>query len=165
MTQPSATVTCAQDASDDELHQRAACLINPYSGIANDFLNHFNEIFLLVENLPMLLPEMVDELIEWKPLTYSEYFNRSRLPGSAFALQRYAAMEPEARAYFDDHVTQLNAKAVEIVETISKHRLPDGTIPPEKVADFCEVASAAFVNCGYSAVRQNKPHADALISG
>lgn len=48
----------------DTLEERAAALVNPASGIANDYLNHFNEILLLIENLPTLLPEMLDELLE-----------------------------------------------------------------------------------------------------
>jgi len=158
-----ATGACGEATVDSELHQRAACLINPVSGIANDFLNHFNEILLLVENLPMLLPEMVDELLEWQPSTYSDYFNRSRLPGSVAALARYATIEPASRAYFDDNVSRLNAMAVEIVAEISEHRAEDGVIPPEKVSGFCEIASArfraeldllaGFVNCGHTSAR------------
>lgn len=54
------------------LEERAASLVNPASGIANDYLNHFNEVLLLIENLPTLLPEMLDELLEWRPVTYRE---------------------------------------------------------------------------------------------
>ena len=50
------------------LEAQAAALVNPKSGIANDYLNHFNEVFLMIENLPILLPEMVDELMEWRPM-------------------------------------------------------------------------------------------------
>jgi len=74
-----------ETANVDSLEQRAACLVNPASGIANDYLNHFNEILLLIENLPTLLPEMLDELLEWNPVTYREYFAKSQLPGSARA--------------------------------------------------------------------------------
>ncbi|HMN79137.1 MAG TPA: hypothetical protein PKA20_04310, partial [Burkholderiaceae bacterium] len=69
-----------ETGAGDSLEERAANLVNPASGIANDYLNHFNEILLLIENLPTLLPEMLDELLEWKPVTYREYFAKSLLP-------------------------------------------------------------------------------------
>lgn len=151
--------------NDESLHARAACLINPQSGIANDFLNHFNEILLLVENLPILLPEMVDELLTWAPLTYEEYFRKSKLPGSPIALANYKSLPHEVRSYFNLHVSRLNEMAVDIVANITTHREPDGTVQPEKVADYCQEASIAFrselellstfVNCGYAAVQGN----------
>ena len=64
------------------LELRASALVNPASGVANDYLNHFNEILLLIENLPALLPEMVDELLGWKPVSYRGYFERSPLPAA-----------------------------------------------------------------------------------
>ncbi len=51
----------------EEHLKQANHLVNPNSGIANDFLNQYNEILLLVENLPVLLPEMVDDLLAWRP--------------------------------------------------------------------------------------------------
>lgn len=153
----------AEDRIEDtaQLNARAACLINPASGIANDFLNHFNEILLLVENLPILLPEMIEELLQWTPTTYSQYFTRSKLPGSAAALARYEAIVPRARAYFDRQVDHLNSRAVDIVNHISAHRDNDGDLDPDKVSAYCEVSSsefrreldllAMFVNCGYEA--------------
>ena len=50
----------------EEQLKQANHLVNPTSGIANDFLNQYNEILLLVENLPILLPEMIEELLAWK---------------------------------------------------------------------------------------------------
>lgn len=164
MNQPDAVLAerdVANQSAIRDLNARAACLINPESGIANDFLNHFNEILLLIENLPILLPELVDELLQWYPVSYADYFRRSPLPGGTAALDRYNALSDEAKSYFDHLVERLNIKAVEIVERISTHRRPDGTIPPEEVGEYCAVASTAFrseldllalfVNCGYGA--------------
>ena len=146
------------DIDPSDLAARAACLINPASGIANDFLNHYNEILLMVENLPVLLPEMVDELMQWRPTTYIEYFQKSPLPGGSHALSRYQQIAPAARLRFEVLVVQLNAKAVEIVAKISAHRRADGSIEADEVAGFCAVASvdlralldtaADFVNFG-----------------
>jgi hypothetical protein len=128
----------------DQLEQRAACLVNPASGIANDYLNHFNEVLLLIENLPTLLPEMLDELLEWKPVTYREYFAKSLLPGSARALQIYEGLDEAFRRDFESIIDGINAMATASIDVISAHRSADGELDPTRVSDFCENASCAI---------------------
>lgn len=134
--------------SDDDcgcgLEERAASLVNPASGIANDYLNHFNEILLLIENLPTLLPEMLDELLCWRPLTYREYFARSLLPGSSVALQIYDSIDEGFRRDFESIIDGVNAMALASIEVIRAHRTPAGELDPSKVSDFCENASNAI---------------------
>jgi hypothetical protein len=126
------------------LEERAACLVNPASGIANDYLNHFNEVLLLIENLPTLLPEMLDELLGWQPVTYREYFAKSLLPGSARALQIYDGLEDSFRRDFESIIDGINAMALASIEVIRAHRSQSGDLDPSKVSDFCENASSAI---------------------
>ena len=122
--------TAVETGAAKDLEERAACLVNPASGIANVYLNHFNEVLLLIENLPTLLPEMLDELLEWRPVTYREYFAKSLLPGSARALEII--------------IDGVNAMATASIDVISAHRSPDGELDPTRVSDFCENASCAI---------------------
>jgi hypothetical protein len=131
-------------AASVSLEKRAGCLVNPASGIANDYLNHFNEILLLIENLPTLLPEMLDELLEWHPVTYREYFAKSLLPGSARALEIYDGIDDGFRREFESIIDGINAMAMASVDVIRAHRNPAGEIDPGKVSDFCESASSAI---------------------
>ncbi len=119
-----------------ELEERAACLVNPASGIANDYLNHFNEVLLLIENLPTLLPEMLDELLEWRPVTYREYFAKSLLPGSARALQIYEGLDDGFRREFESIIDGVNAMATASIDVISAHRSPDGELDPSRVSEL-----------------------------
>ena len=134
----------AFEVAGDGLEARAACLVNPASGVANDYLNHFNEILLLIENLPTLLPEMLDELLAWKPVSYREYFTRSLLPGSAGALQIYDRLDSAFRREFESTIADVDAMARKCVDVIGSHRNPAGEIDPEQVAEFCESASKAI---------------------
>lgn len=124
-----------------KLTEKAALLTNPVSGIANDFLNHFNEIFLLIENLPILLPEMVDELMQWQPITYVQYFEHSNLPGRSLALAEYERIDPAFRQAFDATIDQLNALALRIVAGVGRHRDDAGEINVEDVSEFCAEAA------------------------
>lgn len=138
------TETGSQEAGIGDLEQRAACLVNPASGIANDYLNHFNEVLLLIENLPTLLPEMLDELLEWKPVTYREYFAKSQLPGSARALEIYEGLDEDFRREFEGIIDGINAMATASIDVIRAHRSADGELDPSRVSEFCENASCAI---------------------
>jgi len=133
-----------ETGSVESLEKRAACLVNPASGIANDYLNHFNEVLLLIENLPTLLPEMLDELLEWRPVTYREYFAKSLLPGSAAALELYENLDESFRREFEGIIDGINAMAMASIDVIRAHRNSDGELDPSRVSDFCENASCAI---------------------
>ena len=137
-------MTTQETGAGETLEQRAANLVNPASGIANDYLNHFNEVLLLIENLPTLLPEMLDELLEWKPVTYREYFAKSQLPGSAAALEIYEGLDEGFRRDFECIIDGVNAMATASIDVIRAHRGPDGEVDPSRVSDFCENASCAI---------------------
>jgi hypothetical protein len=144
----------------DSLEARACALVNPASGIANDYLNHFNEIFLLIDNFPVLLPEMVDELLSWKPISYREYFEQSPLPGKTEALAIYDNLDGEFRRDFDEIVVQLDKLVMESIATVATHRRRDGTINGDEIVGTCAKLSirlhtvlkraADLVNHGYA---------------
>jgi len=126
----------------NSLESRAAALVNPASGIANDYLNHFNEILLLIENLPALLPEMIDEILAWKPVSYREYFTNSPLPGSVKTLEIYDSLDEEFRVDFESMVKILDKIILESIKIVTDARRPDGTLDPGDVEDVCETLSA-----------------------
>jgi hypothetical protein len=144
----------------NSLETRAAALVNPASGIANDYLNHFNEILLLIENLPALLPEMIDEILAWKPVSYRQYFTNSPLPGSVKTLEIYDSLDEEFRLDFENMIEILDKIILESIKVVTDARRPDGTLEPDEVADVCESLSqklrlvldrtADLVNHGYA---------------
>ena len=86
---------------------RAAALkaanINPRTGLATDYLNHFNEAIMLLEMIPDL-PECADDFLRWRPLSYAEHFIASNFKARDLAIAAYEAADPEIRAEFD-HIT------------------------------------------------------------
>jgi hypothetical protein len=134
------------DGIDRELFARAASLVNPKSGIANDYLNIFYELLLLVENLPVI-PEMIDDVLNWQPVSYIDYFQRSRLPGSAAALAIHERLDPSLRDAFDRMVGNINTVALSGIEKIQTRRKPNGDIFAEDIIDLCERLSAELKDC------------------
>ena len=116
-TAAQASDTTADDVGGD-LETRAKALVNPTSGLANDYLNIFNELVMLVEQLPEI-PEFADDILAWRPRSYEEYFRQSNLPGRQGALDAYARLERSFRDEFE---------AVDLTLALLHNCLPDGWI-------------------------------------
>ena len=110
--------------SDDELSRLdparlAAANINPQTGLATDYLNHFNEAIMLLDLLPET-PECIVELIGWEPLSYEEHFAASHFKDKELAIAAYAAAEPIARVRLDELADTMNALLVATCETFQR---------------------------------------------
>src|SRR5258707_15898186 len=83
---------------------RAALLraanINPRSGLATDYLNHFNEAVMLLEMIPDI-PECAEDFLAWAPLSYTEHFCASNFKDRDLAIEAYESAEAHVRAEFD----------------------------------------------------------------
>ena len=58
-------------------------LVNPVSGLANDYLNLFNELVMMLEQIA-LMPELLQDLLAWKPVSYQVYFRDFEAAGAPF---------------------------------------------------------------------------------
>ena len=74
--------------------------INPATGLATDYLNHFNEAIMLLEMLPDC-PECINDFLEWRPMSYREHFTASHFTGREMAINAYDAADPALRDCLD----------------------------------------------------------------
>jgi len=83
---------------------RAAVLraanINPRTGLATDYLNHFNEAIMLLEMIPDM-PECFEDFLTWTPLSYAEHFWASNFKARDLAIEAYESADPRIRTEFD----------------------------------------------------------------
>jgi hypothetical protein len=95
----------SQTGPDEEA--RAARLraanINPRTGLATDYLNHFNEAVMLLELIPNM-PECAEDFLGWHPLSYSEHFAASNFKARDLAIEAYESADVRIRNEFD-HIT------------------------------------------------------------
>jgi hypothetical protein len=77
-----------------------AANINPRTGLATDYLNHFNEAIMLLEMVPDM-PECAEDFLEWQPLSYREHFTASNFKARDLAIAAYEAADTTVRAEFD----------------------------------------------------------------
>jgi hypothetical protein len=89
--------------SDEEarIERLRAANINPRTGLATDYLNHFNEAIMLLEMIPDM-PECAEDFLGWHPLSYREHFIASNFKGRELAIEAYDAADPLTRAEFDN---------------------------------------------------------------
>jgi hypothetical protein len=90
--------------ADFDAEVRAAELraanINPRTGLATDYLNHFNEAVMLLEMIPDM-PECAEEFLGWRPLSYSEHFTASSFSARELAIEAYDSADIHVRTEFD----------------------------------------------------------------
>ena len=87
-------------AEDGGAGRLANANINPATGLATDYLNHFNEAIMLLEMLSSV-PECRDDFLGWRPMSYREHFEVSRFKGRAIAIAAYDAADPSVRDRLD----------------------------------------------------------------
>lgn len=78
-----------------------AANINPRTGLATDYLNHFNEAIMLLEMIPDM-PECAEDFLGWRPLSYREHFMASHFKARDLAIEAYDSADAVVRAEFDN---------------------------------------------------------------
>jgi hypothetical protein len=81
--------------------------INPLTGLATDFLNHFNEAIMLLDLLPTA-PECKEDFLAWRPMSYREHFAASHFKHRDLAIAAYEAADPVFRGRLDEIARQMN---------------------------------------------------------
>jgi hypothetical protein len=81
--------------------------INPATGLATDYLNHFNEAIMLLEMLTAM-PECVEDFLAWHPMTYCEHFAASSFKERDLAMQAYEVADSAARHQLDELADTMN---------------------------------------------------------
>lgn len=81
--------------------------ISPQTLLATDYLNHFNEIVMLLDLLPDM-PDMIEECRVWEPKSYQEHFNGSTFSDRQLAVEAYEHVPTKFRAPFEETIRQIN---------------------------------------------------------
>src|SRR5665647_3413314 len=97
--------------------------INPATGLATDYLNHFNEAIMLLEMLSSC-PDCRVDFLGWRPMSYREHFLASGFKGRDLAIAAYDAADPNVRGCLDTLAGTMTAvleatRAAMSAETVS----------------------------------------------
>lgn len=81
--------------------------IDPQTLLATDYLNHFNEIVMLLELIPDM-PECLEDAEAWAPKSYQDHFRDSQFRDRDLAVEAYEHVPQCYREPFDDVISQMN---------------------------------------------------------
>ncbi len=88
--------------------------------LATDYLNHFNEIVMLLEMIPDM-PEMLDEVKEWQPKSYQDHFRDSTIAEKELAIEVYDHVLAIYREPFELTVEQINSMIASTVQRLEQN--------------------------------------------
>lgn len=81
--------------------------INPESFLATDYLNHFNEIVMLLEMVPDM-PELVEDTSDWAPKSYPQHFLDSGFQAKELAVEAFEKAPRPIRNAFDQICSEMD---------------------------------------------------------
>jgi hypothetical protein len=79
--------------------------VSPQTFLATDYLNHFNEVVMLLGMLGDM-PEMFEDVAAWAPKPYPDHFRDSNIADREIAIEAYALAPERYRRPFDDTIAQ-----------------------------------------------------------
>ena len=129
--------------AERDVNSRAGMLVNPVSGLANDYLNHFNEVVMIIEQLPAM-SDLIDDLLAWRPISYDDYFAVSNLPGRDAVRDAYERLDIAFRRQFEDVVAELDRLATGSVVALRLHFRSPARDDHEKLQQLCDKSAAAL---------------------
>jgi hypothetical protein len=87
--------------------------------LATDYLNHFNEVVMLLGMLGEM-PEMFEDVSAWVPKTYPDHFRESSVADRELAIAAYEIAPERYRRPFDDTIAQADEVVRRAVAAIAQ---------------------------------------------
>ena len=104
----------------DEIRARlTGTNINEKTLLATDYLNHFNELVMVLDLIPDM-PDCLEDAREWVPKSYEEHFADSQFSDAALAIEAYANAPPEYKVPFETTVERLNRYTPRFLDRIDE---------------------------------------------
>jgi len=75
--------------------------------LATDYLNHFNEIVMLLEMVPDM-PEIIEEAKAWGPKSYQDHFRESTFTDKDLAVEAYDYVPERYKLPFEQTIGQID---------------------------------------------------------
>ena len=108
------------DATYEAMREKiAGSNLDPTTFLATDYLNHFNEVVMLLEMIPDM-PEILEETKEWKPKSYKDHFIDSTIADRDIAIEAYDAVPAIYKEPFETTIGQINQTIESAIEHLEQ---------------------------------------------
>jgi len=113
----------APNASADAVALRPCdANVNALTGLATDYLNHFNEAIMLLDMLSSC-PDCRAEFLNWQAVGYREHFAASNFKSRDLVIAAYEGADPALRGRLDGLAAAMTAM-LEAVRAVMQSDLP-----------------------------------------
>ena len=92
--------------------------IDDKSLLATDYLNHFNEITMLLEMLHEM-PDCIEEVAAWKPKSYCQHFADSGLSDGCLAVLAYDFADPRLKASLEETIAEVDRRLLAMIAAVT----------------------------------------------
>ncbi len=93
--------------------------INVLTLLATDYLNHFNEIIMLVDMISDM-PECIDDVAAWAPKSYQDHFRDSGFSDKDLAVAAYEYVPAIYRGPFERIISQLDVLILQVAASLTR---------------------------------------------
>ena len=93
--------------------------INSQTLLATDYMNHFNEVHMLMDMLPSM-PDCIEDIREWAPKTYQDHFKDSVFNAKDLAVNAYDHSPDEYRLPFEETVAEMDDLILQTVAQVEE---------------------------------------------
>lgn len=118
--------------------------ISSESLLATDYLNHFNEIVMLMEMVPDM-PEILEDCKAWAPRSYCDHFRCSSVADKDLAIEAYEFVPTKFRKPFEETVEQINGLIMQSLAALESALSSDENEQLRMKAVACSRATQALL--------------------
>lgn len=144
-----------------------AANINPATGLATDYLNHYNEIAMMIGCLEET-PEFREAVLDWRPMGYAAHFRLTGFRERDLAIAAYEAAPDGVKQRFLTARRQLDLAIADVQDLIEAAPDTAASLARHAPSIFAAIASlGAVINSGQEAApagNDAQAAADSLFS-
>ncbi len=121
-----------------------AANINPVTGLATDYLNHYNEAAMLVAMLSDM-PDMADMVLEWQPIDYPSHFRNTHFREKDLAIAAFEAAPADVLGRFHAGCRDVEDAIVAVQRNLGENPAQAGNLAGEAQPIFELIAAVGGV--------------------
>ena len=121
--------------------------INPQTLLATDYLNHFNEIHMLLDMLADM-PDCLDDIINWEAISYQKHFEQSVFQDKDLAIHAYDHVPMRYKLPFEQCVSEMDELLINTITSVQKALKDDDIKKVKKIInDYSPKMERLIENC------------------
>lgn len=134
-----------------------AANISPATYLATDFLNHYNEVAMLIDLLSMD-PEVAEDILDWQPMSYVDHFRHSGFRDRDLAIHAYGEADPYLVSRFESRCADLDQRILAIQGMLTDGDTASAAATGKALYDDIAAINALIIGADHDAADTTVDH-------